>query len=223
MSKIPYFKDTWKYFSTIHPTICDDRILDYGSNYGCFLESSKGAYNPSNYTGIDVDLDSLEEGKKRYPAATFIHSNAYNVMYNHNGIINLKPTLKDKFDSIISYSVLTHTTYDDFFSTIDWLYSLLNNYGTMMITFLDIDDKKTTNFFYQKRIRDYGKCDTISSKDWTYLIDTTISKIEKNADHFLLFFNKEFLLENLKAYKVEIIPAPINAKGCFQTCLVIKK
>ena len=223
MPSLQYKKDTYKYFKTFNPDIDNGLLLDYGCNYGTFLESSNGAFNQTQYTGIDVDAQAVNHGRQMFPDAQFIHYNGYNAMYNPSGENKSQLTFNSKFQNVISYSVLTHTSITDMMETIEWLYGLTKPGGTLMLTFLNVDDPTTNNFFTQKRISRYGSCDPITTDTYTYLINNKLSKNIQPASHVLLFFKIEYLKECLSKYDVEIYDAPPNINGCFQSCIIIYK
>ena len=223
MGKITYKIDTYRYFKYFYPDIDNKCLLDYGSNYGLFLDSSNGLFNQELYTGIDVDKEAIEEGIKLFSKAKFVHYDAYNVIYNPIGIPNHRPIFDHKFDVIISYSVVTHTTLDDFISTIDWLVSLLQDKGKLLITYLNIDHDMTKHVFTSKRIQNYGYCDEITAQDYCYLIDNKLTKEAKEGKYFLLWFKNEYLKSILKDYNYQLFDAPLDIKNCFQSCIVISK
>jgi SAM-dependent methyltransferase len=224
MPKINYHKNTFNYFKTLHPEILNGTVLDYGSNYGTFLDSSNNVFPEKNYTGIDIDETAISEGKKLFPDATFILYNGFNHVYNPQGIYGNRPTLvHNQYDTIISYSVLTHTSVEDMVETIEWLYSKLKPSGKMLLTWLDVDDTITTNFFYNKRIKDMGYCDIIKTNDYAYLNNNELSKIAESKSWLLLFFKKEYLSTMLQSYKHTLVSAPKNALGCIQSCIIIEK
>ena len=157
-----------------------------------------------------------------FPDAQFIHYNGYNAMYNPSGENKSQLTFNSKFQNVISYSVLTHTSITDMMETIE-LYGLTKPGGTLMLTFLNVDDPTTNNFFTQKRISRYGSCDSITTDTYTYLINNKLSKNIQPASHVLLFFKIAYLRECLSKYDVEIYDAPPNINGCFQSCIMIYK
>lgn len=223
--KVDYKIDTFRYFKFLHPGIndSDKTILDYGCNYGTFLDSEQSRILSSQYTGIDVDSSALDVGKTMFPSATFIHSNYYNCLYNPTGV-NTQPILSKHYDSIISYSVLTHTTIDDFIIVIDWLYQHLNSGGKMLISYLNADHAPTVNYFRSKRISEYGYCDSVSTSNFAYMIDNRISPFVRDCQLFLLFLNKDYLANLLQknGYTFTLHDnIPVN--GCFQSCIVIDK
>ena len=223
MAKLDYYKDTFKYFKRLHPSITQGSVLDYGSNYGTFLDSSQGQFPEENYTGIDVDKEALDEGLKLFPKAKFILYDGYNPVYNPNGSEETY-NFKKQYDTIISYSVFTHTSQEDMCSKIEWLYNYLKPGGTILATWLDIDSKPSTNFFYKKRIRDYGSCDLIETSDYTYLSDNKCSKtIESNIKFLLTFYKKDYLQNLLKDYQPLLVDAFPDIPSCFQSCIIIRK
>jgi SAM-dependent methyltransferase len=221
MAKIDYFLPTFDYFKKLHPTIDQGCVLDYGSNYGMFLDSSKEKFKQSDYTGIDVDLEAIEFGRNKFPDANFIWYNGFNYMYNLKGD-KIKPVLNKQYDTIISYSVFTHTTVEDTLNSIAYLYSNLKHGGKMLLTWLSIDNQKVVNFFYKKRIKEFKTCDKIQTDDYTYLINNKLSKVE-SAGMFLVFYKQDYLADLLKGYNFILTPAPEDSGDCFQDCIIISK
>jgi SAM-dependent methyltransferase len=223
MPKINYFLDSWRYFTFFNKGKLHGTVLDYGSNYGRFLESSNNMFPQENYTGVDVDIEALESGKNQFPNARFIHYDKYNVMYNRSGQKNIWPDLNDQFDNIISYSVLTHTTIDDTLDTIKWLYDRLKPGKKMFLTWLENKNKRAIDFFRSKRIKTFGECDEIQTEDYVYLVDNKATKVSREATFFLTFYQRSYLTSLLKDYNHELISSPIIFKDCFQDCLIITK
>lgn len=221
MNTVEYIK-TYQYFSLLNEKPLDLKILDYGCNYSSFLHSSNGKILPKNYTGLDVDKDVIDIGKEMYPCANFIFYDRYNIVYNKKGQRNLWPNITGNFKCIISYSVITHTTQDDMLEAIDWLYDKLDVGGKMFITYLDQSNTIAKNFFYKKRLKDYGFCDTIETDDYIYLINNKITKIPIEAQFFLLFYNNQYLSTLLSKYNFNLAKSPIP-NYCFQDCIIIEK
>ena len=222
MAKVNYYIDTWKYFSYINKQPLRGKVLDYGSNYGMFLESSKNSFPQENYTGVDVDLDAINDGRSLFPNARFIHYNRYNIMYNTSGEKNVWPELNEQFDYIISYSVLTHTTIDDALAAIEWLYKRLKPGKKMLLTWLDVNNEKAVHYFQNKRIKDFGSCDTIRANDFVYLVDNKTTKIP-NEGVFLVFYQSSYFGSLLKKYNHQLILSPKAVNNCFQDCVIITK
>lgn len=181
-------------------------ILDFGCNNGNLIRSSAGIINQSDYTGIDIDLESITEAKKNFPNATWIHYNRFNPLYNPNGNDDL-PDIDRKFAAIFSYSVFTQMSMPDKFCLIDHLIknNLAQN-GEMWFTFCNVDNIKCKNFFYNRR-RD---CDEIKCNGYAYLVDNKMSQIipQEQPEHFIAFYQKHFLHETLKQFNPTFFDAP---------------
>ena len=221
MAKVNYFLHTFDYFKKLHTTIDQGTVLDYGSNYGMFLDSSRGKFKQTEYTGIDVDLEAIEFGRSKFPNANFIWYNGFNHMYNPEGD-KTKPVLDLQYDSVVSYSVFTHTTIKDTLDSIAYLYTNLKPGGKMLLTWLSIDNKQAVDFFYRKRVMEFKSCDTIQTDDYTYLIDNKLSKVEA-IGMFLVFYKQDYLAKLLEGYNFTLTSAPLGAVGCFQDCIIITK
>jgi 2-polyprenyl-3-methyl-5-hydroxy-6-metoxy-1,4-benzoquinol methylase len=222
--KINYWADTYGYFSKLNPQINFGKLLDYGCNYGTFLDSSNGKFDQNNYTGVDVDLTAINAGREQFPRAEFLHSKYYNSMYNPNGELT-RPELPFLFDTIISYSVLTHTSIEDFYKTIDWLYAQLNVNGRLMVSWLDVDNIFTNYFFYRKRHLEFGTCDKIHTDSWTYLVDNRLTQqLPHDTLYLLLFFKREYLIQQISSRypQAQIVSSP-GTKNCFQSCIIIER
>ena len=207
----------------LHPEITNGTVLDFGSGYGKFLYTSNGNFPQENYTAVDVDKQSLNEGKKFFPHANFVHYNALNLAYNPTGVTDCRPMLQDRYyDTIVSYGgVPVVTTIEDSLETINWLFNILRPGGKMLLSWLDVDDQKIKRHYAKKRNREYGSCDTIETDDYVYLCDNKTSKIAKFERQFLTFF-KEKYLSSLVGYKHSFAPSRPDL-GCIQSCIIIEK
>lgn len=217
------YKDTFKYFSSIHPGISNGTILDYGSNSGTFLKSAGPNIAENNYTGIDVDKSAVIAGQQLFPTAKFIHYDTFNHMYNPTGVTNSPLPIFKKYDTIISYSVFTHTTEEDMLYRIDELYSLLSPTGTLMFTYLNTASKVVCNYFSNKRIQNFGFCDNIVTTTKLYLVDATIQLEPEEGKMLATFYNTEYLKSILSKYKTVSYDCPDGCYNCIQDCIVIKK
>ena len=217
------YMDTFRYFNSLHPNIINGTVLDYGSNYGNFLASANNKFKQENYTGIDVDFDAIQSGKERFPNAEFIHYNSFNHMYNPNGIENLDLPITKMYDTVISYSVFTHTSEEDFLNRLEQLFTLVVPGGRILFTFCDPDDSITVKFFTQKRIKTFGKCDNISTPTKLYLVDADIKSIPDVNKMLITFYNREYLKSALSKYTVSVHPAPAGCLNCFQSCVILEK
>ena len=196
-----------------------DKLLDFGGNRGNLLYFSNGKIAQHNYTSVDVSLESIEQGKEEFPDASFVYYDRWNSMYNHIGKDNWNfPDIPYKQDYIFSFSVFTHTDYNEFENTIKWLNNF--DYKVMAHSLLDIRCKDTVKWFYEKRIRDYGSCvDILSYVDnpevkILYLYDNHSIDINKehsdniDTSHFLVLYDLKWLEEKLKPLGLKRIEKP---------------
>ena len=121
-----------------HPDWRGKTVLDFGGNAGHLLRDTGCRIEHANYYCIDVIAEALEEGRKRFPAANWIHYNRYNCSFNPGGIHDLPiPDLGVEFDFILAYSVFTHTTRDEMKDLVDQLLGRLAPDGLLAFTFID--------------------------------------------------------------------------------------
>ena len=222
---INHKQQVFSYFKTLHPEITNGTVLDYGSGYGKFLYTSNGDFPQENYTALDVvNKDVLEEGKKFFPRANFVHYNGYNISYNRSGVKDCRPVLKDRYyDTIVSYNCLpVVTTIEDSMESINWLYDLLRPGGKMLLSWLDVDNQHATDHYYKKRLEEYGSCDAIETDDgYIYLCENKISRTADDKRGVLLFL-KEKYLSSLIGYKHSFSPSRPDI-GCVHSCIIIEK
>lgn len=217
------YKDTFKYFNSLHPTISNGTVLDYGSNSGNFLTSSGSKFPHKNYVGIDVDQSAIHLGQHLFPTAEFIHYNTFNYMYNPTGKLDVPLPVSGSYDTIISYSVFTHTTEKDMLSRIAELYRLLTPGGKLLFTYLNISSKTIVDYFTKKRIKDFGYCDPIDTQTVLYLLDADVKQEPENNKMLLTFYNTDYLLSLLSNYQSTAHPCPRNCYHCIQDCIIITK
>src|SRR3954462_372092 len=72
-----------------YPNWSGQAVLDFGGNAGNLLLDSDETIRAEDYYCLDVILEALEEGRKRFPQAHWIHYNRYNCSFNPEGIDNL--------------------------------------------------------------------------------------------------------------------------------------
>lgn len=208
------FIPTFNYFKNFVTATETTKILDFGSNCGNYLKSSPISLD---YTGVDVDLDSIKEGERLFPKAKWVWYDRYNPVYNKLGK-KVLPRLDQKFDLIISYSVFTHMTLEDTDELLDFLYEKLNPGGKICFSFCDIDNRLCVEWFRARRIN----CDLIFAEDYIYLVDNKISKTSNNESciHFVAFYKRWWLLDHLQRFSPKAYNVP---NGWLQDCIVIEK
>ena len=113
-------------------------VLDFGGNEGNLLMDRHCAIRPENYYCVDVLREALEEGRKRFPQAHWVHYNRYNCSFNPEGVEDLPiPDMGTEFEFILAYSVFTHTTREEMHTLVEDLRSRLAPGGTLAFTFMD--------------------------------------------------------------------------------------
>ncbi|HKO58189.1 MAG TPA: hypothetical protein VJ276_20140, partial [Thermoanaerobaculia bacterium] len=79
------------YFDEVlgHPRWQGRKILDFGGNIGNFLVGVNGHVRHEDYWCMEVHPEVVEEGRRKYPSAHFVHFNRYSSEFNPDGIRNL--------------------------------------------------------------------------------------------------------------------------------------
>lgn len=182
------------------------KILDFGGSFGNLIESSNGEILSTDYTCVDVDKIAIAEGKKNFPDATWLCYNRYNTMYNPNGD-DVWPEL-GRYDLIFSYSVFSHSSYEDLISTIKYFKTILTNDGEIFISYPSQTNSKLVDWLTKKRINDYGSCDTIvPNSTYIYLKDNKIiNTIPDKSNYFFTLYNDDFIKKLGEVVVIENFP-----------------
>jgi hypothetical protein len=87
------------------------KILDFGGNVGTFLAGAGDNVQHDDYWCIDLNAAVIEDGRRSFPQAHFVHYNRYSSQYNPNGVRRLQiPDCGISFDIILAFSVFTCET-----------------------------------------------------------------------------------------------------------------
>lgn len=196
-------------FKSIMPDVSSSTVLDWGGNSGNLLRYSEGDITERLYTSVDVDAERLELGSITHPDASFIHYDRWNSAYNHNGSSDFNfPDINKEQDYIYSFSIFTHTDYNEFIKTFEWLDTF--NYKCMAHSMLDINHTDRIEWFYNKRKKEYGDCvDFVKvSRDPTVNIMTVydndqiiVNELRHphiNSHQCLVFYNMDWVCNDLK-------------------------
>jgi SAM-dependent methyltransferase len=120
------------------PDWAGQAVLDFGGNKGNLLLNPDCTIRPRDYYCVDVIQEAVEEGRKRFPEAHWIHFNRYNCSFNPEGIDGLPvPDMGIKFNMILAYSVFTHTTREEMNDLVEQLRARLAPGGALAFTFID--------------------------------------------------------------------------------------
>jgi SAM-dependent methyltransferase len=133
-TQFPYFDELLS-----HPVWKGRKILDFGGNVGTFLASAGDSVSQEDYWCIDLNRAVIEQGRRTYPRAHFVHFNRYSSQYNPRGIRNLAiPNCGGmRFDFILAFSVFTHVDVKEMVETVRALRRMLAPEGVLAFTFLD--------------------------------------------------------------------------------------
>jgi SAM-dependent methyltransferase len=113
-------------------------VLDFGGNVGHLLRGSEGAIRPEDYYCLDVLREAVEEGRRTFPRANWVHYNRYNCSFNPEGVSGLPvPDLGTRFDLIVAYSVFNHLTRAEVRELAGQLRARLAPGGALAFTFVD--------------------------------------------------------------------------------------
>ena len=113
-------------------------VLDFGGNAGHLLLDPNCPIRHEDYYCIEVLREALEEGRRKFPRAHWIHYDRYNCSFNPEGIVDLRiPDPGIQFDMILAYSVFTHTTREEMNDLVSQLRARLAPGGALAFTFID--------------------------------------------------------------------------------------
>jgi len=133
LTQFPYFDELLG-----HPVWKGRKILDFGGNVGTFLESAGDNVDHEDYWCIDINRAVMEQGRRLYPRAHFLHFNRYSPQYNPHGIRHQPiPQCGLKFDFVLAFSVFTHVDQTEMLELVGSLRSMLASGGVLAFTFLD--------------------------------------------------------------------------------------
>ena len=114
------------------------RPLRFWRQQGNLLLNPDCTIRPWDYYCVDVIQEAVEEGRKRFPEAHWIHFNRHNCSFNPEGIDGLPvPDMGIKFNMILAYSVFTHTTREEMNDLVDAAAGAARAWRRAGFTFID--------------------------------------------------------------------------------------
>ena len=114
------------------------KILDFGGNVGGFLMGSGDAVDQDDYWCIDLNRAVIDEGRRRFPRARFVHYDRYSSQFNPEGMRYLPiPQCGLKFDFVLAFSVFTHVHQCEMVELVGQLREMLSPTGVLAFTFCD--------------------------------------------------------------------------------------
>lgn len=121
-----------------HPCWEGRKVLDFGGNIGTFLVGAGDRVAQEDYWCIDINRDVVEQGRREWPRAHFLHFDRYSPQYNPDGTRNLPiPDPGIRFDFILAFSVFTHTDRSEMVELASGLRRMLAPGGVLAFTFCD--------------------------------------------------------------------------------------
>lgn len=113
-------------------------VLDFGGNIGNILRDPNSTIDPDCYWCLDVDQESLAEGKAAFPLSHWLFYDRFSFFFNPYGVPQLPlPEMGQAFDYIVAFSVFTNTNESDMLQLVDELKSVLKQDGALAFTFID--------------------------------------------------------------------------------------
>ena len=218
------------------------RVLDFGGNEGGLLDDPACTIRAENYYCVDVIGDALEQGRRKFPRAHWIHYNRYNPSFNPAGVPGLRvPEMPVNFDVILAYSVFTHTTRDEMHELIRQLLTLLVPGGAFAFTFIDPhfvsrpDQSSANNLRWRlDRVRELNPGLDVDSligqsrgADWCALVDGKALYVNdnglwENETATCMTYNVYYSVGFLQSeFPQGTILAPVN--GEMQHCCIIRR
>jgi len=169
-----------------HPDWRGKRVLDFGGNKGNLLLDPSCTIRHEDYYCLDVIREALEEGRKSFPEANWIHYDRYNCSFNPDGVENLPiPDLGVEFDFILAYSVFTHTTLEEMKDLVEQLRTHLAPRGSLAFTFIDPHWHSNLRGRLEKR-NSADQVDALLAKsrdaEWCALVNGTELFVNSNGD-----------------------------------------
>jgi len=208
-------------------------VLDFGGNKGNLLRDPLCVIPHANYYCIDVIGEAIEEGRRAFPAAHWVHYDRYNRSFNPEGVRDLRvPDLGVQFDLVLAYSVFTHTTFEEMKDLVAQLEGQLAPGGTLAFTF--IDPHWRSNLEWRLRRSDgldglsvVGLLVQAAGAEWCSLVDGSELYLNSSGPWNLntdacatynVYYTESFLRRQFP--RADVRP-PVN--GEMQHCAILRK
>lgn len=224
-SQFAYFNEQLEY-----PDWKGKLVLDFGGNKGNLLLDPSCTIQPCDYYSVDVVADAIEEGRRIFPDAHFVHYDRYNRSFNPEGKPQLTvPDLGRQFAFILAYSVFTHTTLDEMRDLVGQLETFLAPGGALAFTFIDPHWQGNLRWRLEKsQAPDVdGLVAAAEGAEWCSLINGAELYVNSNGPWTLspetcatynVFYTEDFLRRQFPHAKV---CRPVN--GEMQHCAILRK
>jgi SAM-dependent methyltransferase len=213
------------------------RILDFGGNVGTFLVGAGDRVEHKDYWCIDLNLDVVEQGRRTYPLAHFVHYNRYSPQYNPNGVRHLPiPEWGVKFDFILAFSVFTHVDRSEMLDLVKSLQRLLAPEGVLAFTFDDpyydrsrSDPSRPPGSAVQRHLESRGGGQPARRIRWCVLIDADFyvepgdelchqTRVGKPLESYCSFFTVDYMAS---LFPGATLHPPVSPE--WQHCCILKR
>lgn len=208
-------------------------VLDFGGNKGNLLRDPSCLIAHENYYCVDVIRDAIEEGRRTFPDAHWVHYDRYNRSFNPEGVRDLPvPDPGCKFDFILAYSVFTHTTFEETSALLVQLQALLAPAGRLAFTFIDPNWNRNLEWRLRRRrgldeLSVEDMLDKAKDADWCSLVNGSELYVNNsgpwNVDSdacatYNVYYTAKFLRSQFPRAEIR---SPVN--GEMQHCAILRK
>jgi len=190
------------------------KLLDFGGNVGTFLVGAGDHVDHNDYWCIDLNRDVIEQGRRTYPRAHFLHYDRYSSQYNPTGVRHLQiPDCGMKFDIIMAFSVFTHTDRSEMLELVGSLRSMLAREGVLAFTFDDPHYDRSlsdptrppgSGSAVRRHLESYGNDEIARRARWCVLIDDDLyiepgdelchqTRVGKPLESYCSFFTVDYM------------------------------
>lgn len=212
----PHNNNKYHLFRSVMGDPMGASVLDWGGNSGNLLRYSEGDIDEHNYTCVDVDQQAVQAGAEYHPHSRFVHWNKWSSSYNPTGHHNIRWPEIPAHDLVYSFSIFTHTSYEEFVQTVEWLQQ--HTLHRQAHSLLDIRQRDRVKWFYDKRVTQFGSCvdfvkythdenvHILEVYDNDTVLTNNTQSQRRNSEAYVVFYDMEWLLQNLQSrgWNVEI-------------------
>jgi len=213
-----------------HPDWRGKPVLDFGGNRGNILFDPACEIQPRDYYCVDVIKDAIDDGRRTFPDAHWVHYNRYNCSFNPDGVADLAiPDFGIEFDVILAYSVFTHTTLEEMRDLVGQLHAKLVPGGKLAFTFIDPHWRDNLRWRLERlnpEVDFESLLDCCGNARWCSLVNNRLflesnghwSNERDSCMTYHVFYTEEFMLEQ---FPQATIRPPVN--GEMQHCCIMQK
>lgn len=212
------------------------KVLDFGGNVGTFLLGAGNRVDHDDYWCIDLNRDVVEQGRRAYPRAHFVHYDRYSSQYNPQGVRHLPiPDCGLKFAFILAFSVFTHIDRREMLGLVGSLRGMLAPGGVLAFTFSDphydrslSDPTLPSGSAVQRHLESHGADELAEWARWCVLIDDDLyvepgdelchqTRVGKPLESYCSFFTANYMAS---LFPDATVHPPVSPE--WQHCCIVK-